>query len=597
MKDKKQNQSQKPRGVSTGKLLWRSMTAMLRYLPVSTFLIVLIMIFQGLVPVLNVYLIGKVTQTISESQFVINQEIIFGGILVAASMCLDLLCSEINHLLRTQMSFRMEFNLRNDIICHVEKLDIRYREKSEFHNILSRATQAISPHVMFSFLDMLSTVVSATISLAGVSLLLFRANMIIPFINLAMLFVAALFTRYFSKKTNRFYEEINPSDRLLSTVGSWFYTENMNAEMRIFRSFYWFKRSWIDLYSSLTKKKNKFLDKIELQQGLVNTIFTCLPVASILIYLMIPSLSSENVVADTINVFNSCTVMTTSVVMLSYSFDYLSGMIINYENYFRLLDVESPQVRHEGIISSPCSVELDHVSFRYNEEETTREAVQDVSVKFESGKVYALVGGNGSGKTTLAKLIMKLYRPSKGTVKMLDGNGKETDLRTSTVMQDYMRYDVTLKENIAFGDFEKEQDADCYQKAIQNSESVSLVKKIGEDTILGTRFGKVNLSGGEWQRIAVARGFFRGESTVVVFDEPNSSIDAIAESKIIKNMIAENRDKICIFITHRLASVKFADQILVMKDGKLIEQGTHHQLIAEDTEYSRMFSAQVEWYQ
>lgn len=597
MKDKKQNQSQKPRGGATGKLLLRSMTAILRYLPVSTFLIVLIMIIQGLVPVLNVYLIGKVTQTISESQFVINQEIIFWGILVAASMCLDLLCSEINHLLRTQMSFGMEFNLRNDIICHVEKLDIRYREKSEYHNILSRASQAISPHKMFSFLDMLSTVVSATISLVGVSVLLFRANMIIPFINLVMLFVAALFTRYFSKKINRFYEEINPSDRLLSTVGSWFYMENMNAEMRIFRSFYWFKRSWIDLYSSLTKKKNKFSDKIELQQGLVNTIFTCLPVASILIYLMMPSLSGENVVADTINVFNSCTVMTTSVIMLSYSFDYLSGMIINYENYFRLLDVESPQVRHEGIISSPCSVELDHVSFRYNEEDTTREAVQDVSVKFESGKVYALVGGNGSGKTTLAKLIMKLYRPSKGTVKMLDGNGKETDLRTSTVMQDYMRYDLTLKENIAFGDFEKEQDTDCYQKAIQNSESVSLVKKIGEDTILGTRFGKVNLSGGEWQRIAVARGFFRGESTVVIFDEPNSSIDAIAESKIIKNMIAENRDKICIFITHRLASVKFADQILVMKDGKLIEQGTHHQLIAEDTEYSRMFSAQVEWYQ
>lgn len=380
-------------------------------------------------------------------------------------------------------------------------------------------------------------------------------------------------------------------------IGAKSYTENTNAEMRIFRSFYWFRKTWSDLYSSLTKKKNKFSDKIELQQGLVNTIFTCLPVASILIYLMMPSLSGENVAADTINIFNSCTVMTTSAVMLSYSFDSLSGMLINYENYFRLFAVESPKARNEGVMSSSSSVELGHVSFRYNEEESTREAVQDVSVKFESGKVYALVGCNGSGKTTLAKLIMKLYRPSKGTVEMLDGNGKETDLRTSTVMQDFMRYDVSLKENITFGDFEKEQDAERYQKAIQNSESGSLVKKIGEDTILGTRFGKVNLSGGEWQRIAVARGFFRRESAVVVFDEPNSSIDAIAESKIIKNMIAENRDKICIFITHRLASVKFADQILVMKDGKLIEQGTHHQLIEGDTEYNRMFSAQVEWYQ
>ena len=176
MEDKKQNKTQKPKGLSTGKLLLRSVKVMFRYLPASAFLIVLIMIFQGLVPVLNVYLIGKAAQAMLDSRFVINREIILWGILVAVSMCLDLLCSEINHLLRTQMSFRMEFNLRNDMIRHVEKLDIRYREKSEYHTIVSRASQAVSPHVMFSFLDMLSTVVSAIISLAGVSALLFRAN-------------------------------------------------------------------------------------------------------------------------------------------------------------------------------------------------------------------------------------------------------------------------------------------------------------------------------------------------------------------------------------------------------------------------------------
>lgn len=529
MKDKKQNKDQKTKGTSTGKLLLRSVKMMFKYLPASAFLIVFIMIVQGLVPVLNVYLIGRVAQALLDNRFMVNREIIFWGILVAVSLCLDLLCSEINHLLRTQMSFRMEYNLRNDMIRHVEKLDIRYREKSEYHTIVSRASQAISPHVMFSFLDMLSTVASAVISLAGVSVLLFRANMIIPFINLAMLLVAALFTRYFSKKVNRFYEEINPSDRLLSTAGSWFNAENTNAEMRIFRSFYWFKKFWSDLYSSLTKKKNKFSDKIELQQGLVNTIFTCLPVISILIYLMMPNLSGDNVAADTINIFNSCTVMTTNAIMLAYSFDSLSGMLINYENYFRLFDVESPKVRNEGVISSPASVELDHVSFRYNEEESTTEAVRDVSVKFESGKVYALVGCNGSGKTTLAKLIMKLYRPSKGTVKMLDSNGQETDLSTSTVMQDFMRYDVTLKENITFGDFEREQDTECYQKAIQNSESGSLVKKIGEDTILGTRFGKVNLSGGNGRGLrlqevfseAKVRSLFLTNLTPVLMPLPN----------------------------------------------------------------------------
>jgi len=597
MKRKTQNKAPKEGNLFSGMLLFRSIKVMFRYLPASAFLIVVIMILQGLVPVLNVYLIGKAAQAMLDNSFVINREIILWGILVAASMCLDLLCSEINELLRTHMSFRIEFNLRNDMIRHVEKLDIRYREKSEFHKIISRASQAISPHIMFYFLDILGTVVSAVISLVGVSALLFRANVLIPFINLLLLFVTVIITRHISQKANRFFEENNTSERLLSTMSSWFNTENTNAEMRIFRSIYWFKKTWSDLYSALTKKKNGFLDKLEMQQGLVNTIFTSLPIISILIYLMMPGVSGSNVAADTINIFNSCRVMAAGAIMLSYSFGSLSEMLINYENYFRLFDSKSPKVRDIGSTSTPSSVKLDHVSFRYDEDESTQEAVRDVSLNLESGKVYALVGSNGSGKTTLAKLIMKLYRPSEGTVKMLDSSGKETVLSTSTVMQDFMRYDVTLKENIIFGDYERKADADCYQKAIQNSESDSLVKKIGEDTILGTRFGNVNLSGGEWQRIAVARGFFRNESSVVVFDEPNSSIDAIAESKIIKNMIAENKDKICIFITHRLASVKFADQILVMKNGELIEQGTHRELIEGDTEYNRMFSAQVEWYQ
>ena len=247
------------------------------------------------------------------------------------------------------------------------------------------------------------------------------------------------------------------------------------------------------MYSALTKKKNGFLDKLEMQQGLVNTIFTSLPIISILIYLMMPGVSGSNVAADTINIFNSCRVMAAGAIMLSYSFGSLSEMLINYENYFRLFDSKSPKVRDIGSTSTPSSVKLDHVSFRYDEDESTQEAVRDVSLNLESGKVYALVGSNGSGKTTLAKLIMKLYRPSEGTVKMLDSSGKETVLSTSTVMQDFMRYDVTLKENIIFGDYERKADADCYQKAIQNSESDSLVKKIGEDTILGTRFGNVNL--------------------------------------------------------------------------------------------------------
>ena len=589
MKDKK---------MSTATLLLRSAKVMLEYLPVGAIFIVLIMTAQGLIPVLNVYLIGKLTESFIKSDYAISQEVVIRSVLIAASLCVDLLFSEINQLIRTHMSFQMEYKLRSDMIKHVEKLDIRYREQSEYHTIISRASEAISPNEMFYFLDMISTVVSAIISLVGVVVLLFKVNMIIPFINLAALVVVSLSMKQFAKKVNNFYEKINESDRKLGNLGAWFVAENTNAEMRVFRSFRWFRRVWQNMYRDVNKKKNRFSAKIELQQGLVNTILTFLPIISILIYLLVPGLSADNIAVDTINIFNSCSVLSMSLVMLSVASNSFSEMSIKYENYFRLFDVQAPAVREAGKKCPSATIELNHAYFRYNTDDPcSPAAVRDFSAKFESGKVYAIVGSNGSGKTTLSKLIMKLYHPCEGTVKMYDETGEEAILRTSTVMQDFMRYDVGLKDNILYGDLENDGELDTYREAIKNGECGSLVQKIGEDTILGTRFGNINLSGGEWQRVAVARGFFRKNSALVVFDEPNASIDAIAESKIIKNMVTENRDKICIFITHRLASVKFADQILVMKEGALIECGTHEELISPGSEYNRMFSAQIAWYQ
>jgi ATP-binding cassette, subfamily B, bacterial len=581
---------------SSFRLMLRSSKLIFKYLRGTSIILTLITTLQGLIPIVNVFLIGRLAAAFLESDFTVSNHVILISLTVVALMCVEFSLVEINHLIRNIMTFKIEYKLRNDLINHVEKLDIRYREQSEYHTILSRAMQAISPNEMFTFLDLVTTVVSAVMTSIGVLLLLLSINIFIPVINIVALVLVAYRIKYASKKINSFYESINENERELEAIYSTFVDDNTIAEMRIFRSFTWFKQLWKVRYDQINTKKRKFNTKTEFVTAFIVFILPCIPIISIIIFLISTSSFSSNKAVDTINIFNSCAVLTSNIVMLSYASGSFTGNLIKFENYFKLFDINLVPVRTEGEIYSPAKIELKKVSFSYNNESGTP-ALMDVNALFESGKIYAIVGDNGSGKTTLAKIIMELFRPTTGSVIMQGSNGCETVLRTTTVMQDFCRYDVSLKDNIIYGDPDKDYDAQKFQNAVKAGECEHLIEKIGLDTMLGMRFGKVNLSGGEWQRVAVARGSYRQECSLIVFDEPNSSVDAITESKIINNMISQSEGKICIFITHRLSSVRFADYIYVMKNGSITEYGTHEELISLNGEYYRMFSAQVSWYQ
>lgn len=581
----------------TFNLIRRSSKLIFKHLRGTSIILTLITALQGLIPVANVYLIGRLAAAFLKNNFQVKNDVVFLTFIIVILMSVEYALVEVNHLIRNLISFKIEYKLKRGLIKQVEKLDIRYREQSEYQTILNRAMQAISPNEMFTFLDVSTSVISAVITSIGVLLLLFSINVFIPILNIGILLLFIYRIKYASKKMNNFYESINESERELSSIYSTFMNDNTIAEIRIFRAFDWFKRIWKQKYNKLNTKKIKFNTKTEFVTTLIGSLLPSIPIISTLLYLISSSAYGGSRAVDTINIFNSCSLLASNIVMLSYAMSSFTGSLINFENYFRLFDLNSAAVRREGEVYSPAKIELKDVSFTYSNEADGPYAVKDVSLLFESGKKYAIVGDNGSGKTTLAKIIMQLYRPSTGSVKMLDSDGCETVLRTTTVMQDFFQYDLSLKDNIIYGDPDKAYNEESFQAAVKAGECEHLIDKIGLDTILGMRFGKVNLSGGEWQRVAVARGSYRQDSSLVVFDEPNSSVDAITESKIITNMIEQSVNKICVFITHRLSSVKFADYIYVMKNGSIVESGTHEELMALDGEYNRMFETQVSWYQ
>ncbi|HBN82586.1 MAG TPA: hypothetical protein DDZ89_01970, partial [Clostridiales bacterium] len=228
----------------------------------------------------------------------------------------------------------------------------------------------------------------------------------------------------------------------------------------------------------------------------------------------------------------------------------------------------------------------------------------DVSFVIVEGQTVALVGQNGAGKTTLLKLLLRLYDPTEGTI-LLDGN----DIREyepfelyrlySVVFQDFGKLAFTIRENIALGDMERIDDLDAIKKAAESSSADLFIEKMenGYDTELTRQFDRkgLELSVGQWQKIAVARAFFRN-GEILIFDEPSASMDAEAEYILFKQLEEMAGDKTAIFVSHRLSSATISQKILFLENGRLTESGTHEQLMQNEGTYHRLFNMQAQRY-
>lgn len=232
-----------------------------------------------------------------------------------------------------------------------------------------------------------------------------------------------------------------------------------------------------------------------------------------------------------------------------------------------------------------------------------RWAVRHMSFTLHAGEVLALVGENGAGKTTLVKLLTRLYDPSEGRI-LLDGRDlREYDLdalRASmgVIFQDFVRYNFTAAENIAVGRIAARSDRGRIENAARRSLANDVIAKFpgGYEQMIGKRFRNgVELSGGEWQKMAIARAYMR-EAEVLVLDEPTAALDARSEFEVFQRFKELSTGKTAIIISHRFSSVRMADRILVLADGKVEASGTHEQLMAQSGRYSELFELQAAGY-
>jgi len=245
----------------------------------------------------------------------------------------------------------------------------------------------------------------------------------------------------------------------------------------------------------------------------------------------------------------------------------------------------------EGIIAS-------NISFSYPQ--SNKKVIDEVSLSIADGEVIAIVGKNGAGKTTLVRILMGLYRPTEGNVKLhgLDTSDyclSSLQSKVSGVFQRYQCYLMTLEENIRIGDVKRDANIDeLMEQAGLIADSETLPH--GAKTMLSREFGGVDLSKGQWQRIAIARGLYRIHD-VIILDEPTATIDPLEENRIYRKFIELSKGKTAIIITHRLGSVKMADKVIVMDKGKIDAIGTHKSLLAAGGLYAKMYATQSSLYE
>lgn len=252
--------------------------------------------------------------------------------------------------------------------------------------------------------------------------------------------------------------------------------------------------------------------------------------------------------------------------------------------------------------NAPHTIEFKNVSFHYPGSE--RCVLQNVNITFSPGQTTVLVGLNGAGKTTLIKLLTRLYDPTDGVI-LLDGRDiREYDLESlygmfGIIFQDFGRYAVTVGENISFGDLSLTPSHDSLMEAARQSNADGFIEKLpqGIDTPLTRQFERTGseLSGGQWQKLAIARAFY-SRSDILVLDEPTASLDPLAEQEIFNEFDRLRSGKMSIFVSHRLSSATTAGQIIVLEGGRVVEKGTHKELMEQKGKYYNLFSVQAKRY-
>jgi len=579
--------------ISRFKSFVRMFVKLVRMQPIHIFILTFLSAMQGLLPAFDVYVIARISIEIVQSFYSgFNYHAIRWLLVLLLSRTGNEIVGYFSQKMSLMVKRKAAMELKEDMIEKIISTDLRQREKREFSDIINRAQKAIDPYHLTYLFERLPLFFTQFLKAVSLCLLLLFIHWALPFINLGVLFACAYLQFKLSKYYFNDFRRSSKEERLLGAYSSVLISKNTVSELRVLKRYDWMMTKWRNLNLDFKRKRRSKHYVRELAGKAIEFVLQHgLPVLSILIVLISRNVSLQNVIIS----MQSSIALAGAVYYMVFDFTSFSDSIELYTDYFNFFDQRKEVHLGTPVESSGIEVECRNVSFSYYENDIL--ALNNVSLKIRPGEKIVLVGENGSGKTTLAKLILGLYNPSSGEITLGKGLLKDGQSpKITAVFQDFTKYLLTLRHNVGYGETAFMNNDDKIYEVLENvnlSENDYYMKL---DEQLGPQFGGRDFSQGQWQKIAVARGSLRKNHGISVLDEPTASLDPITESRMIQSFIDLIGGSTCIFVSHRLSSVKLADRIIVIKAGRIIEEGTHKELMALGGEYYRMFHEQAKLY-
>jgi len=483
------------------------------------------------------------------------------------------------------------------VIGKAIETDLAYFDIDAYHDIYQRALgQEGRPLQVLGLTTQLMLNGFSLIAIVG---LLFSLHWAVAFILFFIALPSAAIRWYFSQKSVRLQEKQTPMARRAGYFRNILTNANYAKEVRIFDYGQHLLDTFLNLRSIIRKERRELFVKQARTMSVAQSLEAVaivgalgliakrayaglLSVGDIAMYYQLFQKGQSNINS----VLKTLVAVQENKLYIQHLFDFL-----NLEQ-----QIKSPS----SPVPMPAKIDqlsLKNVHFTYPN--TQKEVLTDISFTLKKGEIIAIVGENGSGKTTLVKLINRLYEQTKGEILFNNISYTQFELaalrqKITVIFQQFAKYYTTVKENIFLADIHTPANAARTKSAVNYAKATDFIDRLPQqlDTQLGRSFKNgEELSGGQWQKVALSRAFYKN-ADIIVLDEPTSFIDPIAEADIFDNLRSVAQDKILILITHRIYNLKMCDRILVMDKGRLVEQGSHPDLMQQGGLYATMFEKQ-----
>lgn len=494
---------------------------------------------------------------------------------------------------------RLYGGIYKKLYAKAKNVELSCYEDPDFYNRYTMAMDGAEQKITAVIRGMIGAVIGTAASVS-VFYMMYEID------HFAMLFIISplignfLFGNLKNKYDYMRYQDSVPNDKVLNYVSRMMYLPDGAKEIRLSNVFSLLKKQYGQATENNVKVANKYAFRnAHMNFWRITFTFTVI-FEGVLLYAIYRNRVTGSITLAELTIMTSLMVAMTWILIRVFEnimevlkngmfINNLKGFLEYQEKIPEDFDGEMPAADFE-------SLEFQNVSFSYKD----KEIIHDLSFKITRGQTAALVGHNGAGKTTIIKLMLRLYDPDSGTILYNDKDIKLYNLKAyrdifATTFQDFKLFGMTVKENILMGRHYENEDQ-LVKEALKKAGVLERIEQLdkGIDSVMTKEFdeGGCVLSGGESQKVAVARTFIKN-SPMKIFDEPSSALDPIAEYELFNSIIGEGKDHTMLFISHRLSSVKNCDKVFMLEQGRLIEEGTHKELMEKNGSYAAMYKKQA----